>query len=108
MIRFTKAKAVRKAKPQIGGGKKNTLHKLYSFLNTAEPEAIQFLVSFWNTQARGVTYAELREAYLAGEITPQLYQRWTEDSLPRFGIRLCGRELLRSARSIPILFMNRP
>lgn len=79
MIRFTKAKAVRKAKPQIGGGKKNTLHKLYSFLNTAEPEAIQFLVSFWNTQARGVTYAELREAYLAGEITPQLYQRWTED-----------------------------
>lgn len=79
MIRFTKAKAVRKAKPQSGGGKNSALNKLYSFLNTAEPEAIQFLVSFWNTQARGVTYAELREAYLAGEITPQLYQRWTED-----------------------------
>lgn len=79
MIRFTKAKAVRKAKPPGGGGKNNTLNKLYSFLNTAEPEAVQFLVSFWNTQARAVTYAELREAFLAGEITPQLYQRWTED-----------------------------
>ena len=79
MIRFTKAKMLQKAKPRSRGDKKTALDKLYSYLNAAEPEAIEFLVSFWNTQAQGVTYAELREAYLAGEITPQLYQRWTED-----------------------------
>lgn len=79
MIRFTKAKMLQKAKPRSRGDKKTALDKLYSYLNAAEPEAIEFLVSFWNTQAQGVTYVELREAYLAGEITPQLYQRWTED-----------------------------
>lgn len=79
MIRFTKAKMLQKAKPRNRGEQKAALDKLYSYLNTAEPEAIEFLVSFWNTQAQGVTYKELREAYLAGEITPQLYQRWTED-----------------------------
>lgn len=79
MIRFTKAKMLQKAKPRSGGEKRAALDKLYAFLNAAEPEAIEFLVSFWNTQAQGATYAELREAYLAGEITPQLYQRWTED-----------------------------
>lgn len=79
MIRFTKAKALQKARPRTSVGKKTSLDNLYSFLNHAEPEAIEFLVSFWNTQAQGVTYAELREAFLAGEITPQLYQRWTED-----------------------------
>lgn len=79
MIRFTKAKMLQKAKPRSRRDKKTALDKLYSYLNAAEPEAIEFLVSFWNTQAQGVTYAELREAYLAGEITPQLYQHWTED-----------------------------
>lgn len=79
MIRFTKAKMLQKAKPRSRGDKKSALDKLYSFLSASEPQAIEFLVSFWNTQAQGVTYKELREAYLAGEITPQLYQRWTED-----------------------------
>lgn len=79
MIRFTKATAKPKMKPKQKGGKKATLNKLKSFLTAAEPEAVEFLVSFWNTQAKGVTYKELREAYLSGGITEAQFQKWQKD-----------------------------
>ena len=79
MIRFTKARPKPKTPPKPKGSKKVLLNKLKSFLTATEPKAIEFLVSFWNTQAEGLTYKELREAYLAGEITEQRYQQWTQD-----------------------------
>lgn len=79
MIRFTKARPKPKIPPKPKGSKKVILNKLKSFLTATEPKAIEFLVSFWNTQAQGLTYKELREAYLAGEITEQRYQQWTQD-----------------------------
>lgn len=79
MIRFTKARPKSKIPPKPKGNKKVILNKLKSFLTATEPKAIEFLVSFWNTQAQGLTYKELQEAYLAGEITEQRYQQWTQD-----------------------------
>ena len=79
MIRFTKAKPKAKVKAKPKGSKKATLNKLKAFLAAAEPEAIEFLVSFWNTQAKGVTYKELREAYLAGGITEKQFTKWQKD-----------------------------
>lgn len=79
MIRFTKAKPKAKVKAKPKGSKKATLNKLKAFLAAAEPEAIEFLVSFWNTQAKGVTYKELREAYLVGGITEKQFTKWQKD-----------------------------
>lgn len=79
MIRFTKAKPKPKMKPKPKGSKKATLNKLKSFLTTTEPEVVEFLVSFWNTQAQGVTYKELREAYLSGGITEKQFIKWQKD-----------------------------
>jgi SPP1 gp7 family putative phage head morphogenesis protein len=82
MIRFTKAHT-RPLAPIIlvkaKGGKKTTLNRLRAFLNTAEPNAIQMLVSFWGDQANKITYKELREAYLNGNLTQAQLEQWQED-----------------------------
>lgn len=75
MIRFTKAGA-KKRMPGRMGGSHEALNKLESFLSAAEPEVVELLVSGWNAQARGVTYRELREAYLAGGITERHFEKW--------------------------------
>lgn len=79
MIRFTKATAAPPKPKKPTGEKKAALDKLRSFLAQAEPEAAEFLVSFWDSQALGITYAELREAYLAGDLPPQRYRQWTQE-----------------------------
>ncbi len=78
MIRFTKAQPkLKKAKQK--SGKKTTLDKLKSFLAAEEPEIIEFFVSFWNAQSQGVTYKELREAYLSGGITEKQFKDWQKE-----------------------------
>ncbi len=79
MIRFTKAKTSPRGKPRAPDGKKSVLSQLKAFLTAAEPQTIEFLTSFWNSQAQGITYAELREAYLAGDLTAERYQQWTQE-----------------------------
>lgn len=78
MIRFKKAQPKPK-KPKAKGSKKDTLEKLRSFLAAAEPETIEFLLSFWHAQSQGVTYKELREAYLSGGITDKQFKDWQKE-----------------------------
>lgn len=78
MIRFRKAQPKPK-KSKAKGSKKETLEKLKSFLAAAEPETIEFLLSFWHAQSKGVTYKELREAYLSGGITEEQFKNWQKE-----------------------------
>ena len=47
------------------------LEKLRSFLNEKEPRLIQFLQRLWGNQQRAITYKEIREAILRGDLTAE-------------------------------------
>ena len=52
---------------------------LRSFLDKNEPGLVRFLVHTWNAQGKAITYKELREAILAGDIDPQWIDDWMQD-----------------------------
>lgn len=58
---------------------KATLRKLRSFLDASEPRLVYFLVNLWKAQGDAITYKELREAILAGELTADYLEEWRED-----------------------------
>lgn len=60
-------------------GTDEVLRKLRSFLDTAEPRLVYFLVNTWNAQGRAITYKELREAILNGDIDSKIMDEWYED-----------------------------
>lgn len=62
------------------------LKKLRSFLDSKEPRLAYFLVNTWRTQGRAITYKELREAILAGEISAEYLDQWRQD-YARFVVR---------------------
>ena len=55
------------------------LQKLRSFLDATEPELVYFLVHTFRTQGKAITYKELREAILKGEINAELLDEWRQD-----------------------------
>lgn len=55
------------------------LQKLRSFLDGSEPGLVRFLVNTWNAQGKAITYKELREAILAGEISVEYLEQWRQD-----------------------------
>ena len=55
------------------------LRKLRAFLDAAEPQLVYFLVRTWNLQSRAITYKELREAILRGEISADYLEQWYQD-----------------------------
>lgn len=55
------------------------LTKLRSFLDAREPRLVFFLVRTWNNQQKAITYKELREAILAGEISAEYLEQWRQD-----------------------------
>lgn len=55
------------------------LRKLRSFLDTSEPRLVYFLVNTWNAQGRAITYKELREAILAGDLSADYIEMWQQD-----------------------------
>ncbi len=71
---FKKASIIQKASPSGA-----TLRKLRSFLDVEEPKLVYFLVNLWRAQGRAITYKELREAILAGEISAELLEEWRQD-----------------------------
>lgn len=109
MIRFTNAQKIRKGKPRKASRQKSVLEKLNAFLTAKEPEAITFLVSFWDSQTRAVTYQELREAYLSGGITQTQFERWQQDysELVRNQFYPQWQEAANAARNTHISIMNR-
>lgn len=57
----------------------STLKKLRSFLDSKEPRLCAFLVNLWNNQGNAITYKELREAIIAGEISVEWIEQWQQD-----------------------------
>lgn len=55
------------------------LEKLRSFLDPREPRLAYFLVRTWNNQSKAITYKELREAILKGEISADYIEQWQQD-----------------------------
>lgn len=55
------------------------LQKLRSFLDATEPGLVRFLVTLWNFQGKAITYKEIREAIMAGEISADLLEQWRQD-----------------------------
>ena len=55
------------------------LRLLRSFLDKNEPGLVKILVNTWRTQGEAITYKELREAILAGDISTEYMQEWMQD-----------------------------
>lgn len=60
-------------------GSAEVLRKLRSFLDEKEPSLVKLLVNTWQTQGKAITYKELREAILAGDITVEMIEEWQQD-----------------------------
>ena len=59
--------------------KNDILNKLRAFLDAEEPQTIEFLISAWGKQQSAITYKELREAVLSGDISPAQLAQWKID-----------------------------
>ena len=66
---------IRKAIPEAS----YVLRMLRSFLDKREPGLVHFLVNMWNAQGKAITYKELREAILNGDISPEYLEEWMQD-----------------------------
>lgn len=55
------------------------LDVLRAFLDANEPRLVYFLVTLWNNQERAITYKELREAILSGQLDPEWLEGWQQD-----------------------------
>ena len=55
------------------------LQRLRAFLDANEPGLVRILVNTWRSQGNAITYKELREAILAGEISSDLLDDWMQD-----------------------------
>lgn len=55
------------------------LRRLRSFLDANEPGLVYFLTNLWRSQGKAITYKELREAIIAGEISADLLDQWQQD-----------------------------
>ena len=55
------------------------LSLLRSFLDTNEPGLVRILVNTWNSQGKAITYKEIREAILRGDLDPKWLDDWMQD-----------------------------
>ena len=55
------------------------LRLLRSFLDKNEPSLARILMNTFRSQGNAITYKELREAILAGEISPEWLEDWMQD-----------------------------
>lgn len=55
------------------------LRLLRSYLDENEPGLVRILVNTWQSQGKAITYKELREAILNGDISQKYLQDWIQD-----------------------------
>ena len=55
------------------------LRLLRSFLDQNEPGLVRILVHTWRSQGQAITYKEIREAILRGDIDPKWLEEWMQD-----------------------------
>lgn len=58
------------------GEDKDILDRLNSYLDANDGDPVQWLTRFWNDQQKAITYKELREAILAGQISETTLHEW--------------------------------
>lgn len=71
------------------------LKLLRSFLDTNEPGLVRILLNTWRSQGNAITYKELREAILNGDLDPDLLDEWTQD-YSRFVVKYLQPEWLKA------------
>lgn len=64
---------------QKASAESEILRRLRAFLDANEPGLVRILVNTWNAQGKAITYKELREAILAGDISADLLDDWMQD-----------------------------
>lgn len=77
-IIFYNDSAIRKA-----NAKYIALRQLYSFIDINQPRLARFLQSTWKEQEKAITYKQIREAILGGDLTPAMVESW-QQSYSRF------------------------
>ena len=77
-IIFYNDKSIRKA-----SANHIALRQLYSFIDINEPKLARFLNNMWREQEKAITYKQIREAILGGELTPAMVESW-QQSYSRF------------------------
>lgn len=55
------------------------LRRLRAFLDRNEPGLVYWLQNTWRTQGKAITYKELREAIMAGDISWDILEEWMQD-----------------------------
>lgn len=55
------------------------LRLLRSFLDANEPDLVRILVNTWRSQGKAITYKEIREALLRGDIDRKWLEDWMQD-----------------------------
>ncbi|MCL5981740.1 MAG: phage minor head protein [Firmicutes bacterium] len=63
-------------KARKSGEAKNVLDRLNEYLDAEDSEPVQWLTWFWDDQQKAITYKELREAIIAGQISEVTLQEW--------------------------------
>lgn len=56
-----------------------TFARLNTFINANEPKLAKLLVNLWNNQGNAITYKEIREALLNGDLTETMIADWQQD-----------------------------
>lgn len=64
---------------QKTANKDRVLQLLRSYVDTNSPGLVRFLVNMWRSEGQAITYKELREAILAGDITEEWLKDWMQD-----------------------------
>lgn len=77
MFRYKKIKPLRKRKRSKTA--QEILDRLNSFLEQGTDEPAKILYSMWSDEQKAVSYKELRECILNGEITPEMFADWQQD-----------------------------
>ncbi len=55
------------------------LEKLQAYLDANSFAAIEMLCGFWKDQQDAITYQELRDAVIAGVLTEEIFELWSQD-----------------------------
>lgn len=76
---FHNGKFVPESKIQKGAEESAVLRRLRSYLDANEPGIVRILVNTWRSQGQAITYKELREAILAGDISTEYLEDWIQD-----------------------------
>ena len=74
-IEYGRPATIKKASPAASAA----LRTLRIFLDKNEPRIVYFLVNLWRNQERAITYKELREAILNGDLPPEVLEEWQQD-----------------------------